>query len=89
MKQFFITLITTASGVSSKRFAGLFLIMGSFVIKLLCVIFAVIWNYQFSDAVYETMTSSQLIGAGLLGVGLFDKSFKINNNEEGLSKKTN
>ncbi len=82
MKQFFINLITSNSGVSSKRFAGLFLIIGSFVTKLICIIFAVIWDYQFSDIVYETMTSSQLIGASLLGAGLFDKSFKINNNED-------
>ena len=82
MKQFFMNLITSNSGVSSKRFAGLFLIIGSFVTKIICIIFAVLSNYQFTDGVYETMTSSQLVGAALLGVGIWDKFKSISNNED-------
>ena len=73
MKKFFLSLLSAHSGTSSKRFAGLFLIFAGFVANLICIIFAVMYNYQFGDGVYNAITNSLWAGAALLGAGVFDK----------------
>lgn len=63
MKQFFINLITSKSGVSSKRFAGLFLVMSPFVLTLFCLIFV----ETVPEGLWYFLGTEVTSGCGLLG----------------------
>lgn len=74
MKEFIKDVITSGSGKSSKRVAGILILIAELTTMIICTFFAI----PISPALITLHSTLVYIGAALLGLGVLDK-LKINN----------